>query len=415
MAAGRSMKVALVNRHYRLGGIETVVQQLWHQLPSRGIAAELWISEFGELPAHAPVHPLYPPVLNRLLHSRFATVTQRLFPRRKWTAREFERIRRSDCDIVHVHGFDETYADFEALVELARAKPMALTLHGAWLFTGGCGQPLGCERFARACGQCPQLGVWPVPAADNTADELEKKRRLLSDAPIHFLSPSLHLREKALRSTPGKKWEIGHLPHGVDTTFFRGDRKRDVAARHKSGLNPEHTVVLAMCRDFRDPVKGVSLMAGALKLLEAENVQVILAGAFAELLAAELPERLHPKPLGYIANDRARGDLFEIADVFFFTSREETFPCVILEAMSAECCVVSTPLEAVYEQLQPGVSGLLASNFTPEALALELGWACRNPARSAEIGRLARAEVIHRFSVEMMLSRHLNLYRRLSA
>ena len=123
-----SMKVALVNKHYQLGGIETVVHQLWHGLRGRGIGAELWISEFGELPAHESVRTLYPPLLNRLLHSCFANVTQHIFPRREWTAHEFEKIRRCDCNVVHVHGFDETYADMEALVELAHAKPMLLQM-----------------------------------------------------------------------------------------------------------------------------------------------------------------------------------------------------------------------------------------------------------------------------------------------
>lgn len=408
------MKVALVNKHYQLGGIETVVHQLWHGLPKRGIGAELWISEFGDLPRQKSMRPLYPPFLNRLLHSRLGSVTQRFFPRRVWTAHEFQKIQWCDSNVVHVHGFDESYVDMEALLELAHAKPMTLTLHGPWLFTGGCGQPLGCERFTQACGHCPQAGEWPIPVTDNTANQLERKRRLLAEAPILFISPSLHLREKALRSTPGKKWKIAHLPNGVDTTFFRGDRKRNSAARRAFGVEPGRTVVLAMCRDFRDPVKGVSLMTDALKVLPTENIQVILAGAFGETLACELPGRLRPTPLGYIGGNRARRDLFEVADVFFFTSREETFPCVVLEAMSAECCVVSTPLEAVREQLQAGVSGLLASNFTVEALAQELADACNNPARTAEIGRRARSEVLERFSQEMMLSRHEELYRSLA-
>jgi glycosyltransferase involved in cell wall biosynthesis len=408
------MKVALVNKHYRLGGIETVVHRLWHGLPERDIEAELWVSEFGDLPPHEPIRTLYPPILNRLLHSSLANVTQRFFPRRAWTSREFEKIRRCDCDVVHVHGFDETYADIEALVKLAHAKPTALTLHGAWFFTGGCGHPLGCDRFTKACGRCPQAGEWPIPLVDNTADQLEKKRHLLADAPILFVSPSLHLREKALRSVPGKRWEIVHLPNGVDTTFFRGDRKRDVHARHAYDVEPGEMVVLVMCRDFRDPVKGVSLMASALKMLAEENTRIILVGAFGEALASDLPDHLHPTPLGYISSDHVRRDLFEIADVFFFTSLEETFPCVVLEAMSAECCVVSTPLDAVREQLESGVSGLLAGEFTPEALAQELARACKSPERTAEIGRRARAEVQERFNEELMLSRHEELYRMLA-
>lgn len=408
------MKVALVNKHYQLGGIETVIHQLRRGLPQLGIATELWISEFGKLPAGEPVRPLYPPALNRLLHSRFAKLTEFFFPRREWTARAFEKIARSDCDIVHVHGFDETYADMEALVTLACTKPMVLTLHGAWLFTGGCGQPLGCERFTQVCGQCPQVGVWPVPAEDNTAAELEKKLRLLASAPIQFLSPSLHLRTKALRSTPGRAWNITHLPNGVDTAFFHGTRKHDATARRALGVEPGRIVVLAMCRDFRDPVKGIPLLLGALQSLTEMELQVLLVGSYGEQVSVQLPGHLRPTPLGYVGGASARRDLFEIADVFLMSSMEETFPCVVLEAMSAECCVVSTPLEAVQEQLQSGVSGLLAADFSATALGNALRQACENPARTLEMGRNARTVVVQRFSEEAMVAGHAEFYRRLA-
>ena len=91
----------------------------------------------------------------------------------------------------------------------------------------------------------------------------------------------------------------------------------------------------------------------------------------------------------------------------------ETFPCAVLEAMSAECCVI-TPLEAVREQLQSGVNGLVAGEFTAVAMAEELARACKNPAWAAELGRRARAEVLERFTEELMLSRHEQLYRRLA-
>jgi glycosyltransferase involved in cell wall biosynthesis len=408
------MKIAIVNKHYQLGGIETVVHQLWRGLPRLGFESELWVAEFGKLAPKKPVHLLYPPLLNRLQLSRFQNVTERFFPRRIWTAREFEKIRQSDCDVVHVHGFDETYASFDLLVELAKTKPMALTLHGAWPFTGGCGQPLGCERFTDACGKCPQVGVSPVPNVDNSAAELEKKRRLLGDAPIHFVSPSLHLRSKALRSTPGRKWEITHIPNGVNTAFFHGTRKNDGAARRALGVEPQCTVVLAMCRDFRDPVKGSSLMVGALQLLDADKIQVVLLGESGEQIASQIPSRLRPTPLGYVGGDTAKRDLLEIADIFLFTSLEETFPCVVLEAMSAECCVVSTPLAAVREQLESGVSGFVAAKFTAESIAHELARICNDPVLRREVARCARDVVVERFSEEVMISQHAELYRRIS-
>jgi glycosyltransferase involved in cell wall biosynthesis len=408
------MKIGLVNKHYKLGGVETVVNQLRHGLRARGIRTQLWVSEYFGVPRDPSAHLLYPVVLDRIQHSRLAGYAEHYFPRRDWTTRKFRTIQRSESDLIHVHGFDETYAPIEALLELAHAKPVVVTLHGTWFFTGGCGQPLECDRYTNACGRCPQAGNWPIPATDNTAEELEKKKRLLSDVPIHFISPSAHLRAKALNSTVGKNWNILHLPNGVDTKLFRGERKHDSETRQAYGVNQDRVVVLAMCRDFRDPVKGVPLMVGALKLLEAANIQIILAGAFGGVAASELPDFLHPTPVGYVVNDNVRRDLFEIADVFLFTSLAETFPCVVLEAMSSECCIVSTPVEGVREQLQHGKSGLLAEKFTSQSIAETLMLACEAQDQTAELGRRARVEVLERFTEETMLSEHESLYRRLA-
>ena len=409
------MKIAFVNKHFELGGIETVVRQLYHGLTARGFECDLWFSE-SPGGARAPsLRPMYPRLLDRLQHTRFSRPIERFFPRMRWTGRAFDSLRARNYDLIHVHGFDETYASLESLRALACVKPLALTLHGAWFFSGGCGQPAGCERYTDACGQCPQAGEWPIPAADNTAEQLAHKRRVLHDAPIHFVSPSRHLREKALRSAPGKRWSIAHLPNGVDPAFFHGRRKRDAALRRACGVEPGRTIVLAMCRDFRDPVKGAPIMAAALQAVELDNAQIVLIGAFGEALAEKLPARLRPIAAGYVADVQARRALFEIADVFLFSSIAETFPCVVLEAMSSECCVVSTPLEGVREQLQHGESGFIAEAPTGESLARELARACESPALAAKIGAKARAVVQERFSEKTMLDCHEEFYRSLLA
>lgn len=404
------MRIALVNKHLQLGGIETVVHQLWCGLRNRGWSADLWVSEYYDWPTGDGLRLMYPRLLNRLQHSRLSSQMQRSWSRRTWTQRAFRRLRKMDYDLVHVHGFDGTYASLEALVELAHAKPVVLTLHGPWWFTGGCAHPIGCDRFTQACGECPQLGVWPVPAEDNTAAELANKRKILQDAPIHFISPALHLRSDAARSVPGRHWKIAHIPNGVNTTFFRGDGKHDPRLRQAYGIDPDRITVLAMCRDFRDVGKGANLMVSALRLIDPSTVQVILVGAFTDAIADRLPPELRPMPMGYVESAAARRDLFEIADVFFFTSLAETFPCVVLEAMSSECCVVSTPIPAMSEQIVHGKTGLIAHACTDLALAEQLSAACARPAWAAQIGRDARRSVQQRFSEEQMLDRHLTFY-----
>jgi len=407
------MKIAFVNKHGELGGIETVVQQLHRGFTARGFECDLWFAENPASSAPSSVKPFYPRLLDRLSRTRFSRDIESLFPRFRWTNRVFDSLKKRDYDLIHVHGFDETYATLESLRELAAVKPVALTLHSTWLFTGGCGQPAGCERYTGVCGQCPQAGEWPNPASDNNAEQLERKRQVLGHAPIHFIAPSLHLREKALRSAPGRQWPIVHLPNGVDTEFFHGQGKREESLRRACGVDPERILVLAMCRDFRDPVKGPAIMEEALRLLERDDVQVVLAGAYGEAFAEKVPARLKPIALGYVSDIQMRRCLYTAADVFLFSSIAETFPCVILEAMSSECCVVSTPLEAVREQLEAGETGFVADDFTGQALGRELAKACGDRARLVEVGRKARASVESRFSEKTMLDRHAAFYREL--
>lgn len=390
-----------------------MAHQLWRGLECRGARADLWVSEYGGWPSAAGLQPMYPRVLNRMQHSRLSTYIERRFPRRKWTEKTFRRLAHSDYDIVHVHGFDGTYAGLEMLIELARSKPVVVTVHGSWWFTGGCGQPMGCERFTRACGECPQAGVWPVPAHDDTAAQLAKKQSLLQDAPIQFISPALHLSAAVARSAVGSRWQIAHIPNGVDPAFFQGHRKHDSRLRRAYGIEPGRFVVLAMCRDFRDTAKGPDLLVDSLRMLSKVNMQVVLAGASGDAVGRRLPSSLNATATGFVASAAMRRDLFELADAFLFTSLAETFPCVVLEAMSAECCVVSTPLPGVKEQITHGNTGLLARSATAADLAEQLAAVCARPSWAREIGRNARAAAQEQFSECQMLDRHLALYERM--
>jgi glycosyltransferase involved in cell wall biosynthesis len=407
------MKVALVNKHLHLGGIETVVHQIRTGLPARGHQCDLWYSEYNSAPPRADCRPLYPRLLGRLQHSRFAPLVESLFPRRASTERTFRRLLTSDYDLVHIHGFDESYASLEALRALAEARPTVVSLHGSWFFTGGCGQPLDCLRYTTGCGSCPQLGVWPVPHADNTAAQISHKAAVLGSAPITFVSPARHLRDKAAASVPGRRWKIECLPNGVDCDFFRAARKHDSVLRQSFGIVPQATVVLALCRNFRDPVKGFPVMREALATLQ--NTHVILAGLHAPDAAREMPSHLPVTVYDFIADRRRCAELYEIADVFLFSSLAETFPCVVLEAMSAGCCVVAAPSDSISEQIADGITGLVADACTGEALARQLRRACADASLRRAVGLAARERVRREFSESVMIDRHLALYERLLA
>jgi glycosyltransferase involved in cell wall biosynthesis len=408
------MKIAYVNNHYQLGGAETVVRQLHEGVRAAGRDSRLHVTEGKSWPRVSGLEPLYPRALARLDLSRAHGLVERLAPRARWTDRAFRALGKGDADLVHVHSYHGRYASLESFATLARAKPLAWTFHRFWGITGGCDHPFGCERYQAGCGACPQVGRFAVGPVDRTAEEWRAKERWLADLPITVVSPSEHLARRVRASALGRRWAVEVIPNGVNPAEFGGGRKRDAAFRRELGLAPTKTVALFTNRDFKDPIKGFATIAAALAEGDWPDLQVVLAGGNSAWARERLPPSLAAVDCGYVSERRRLAHLCEAADVFLYASDGENFPCAVIEAMASECCVVTTPVDGVNEQVVDGVSGLVAPEASPAALARVLRAALAMPeAARRAVGAAARARVERCFSETGMVSAHLALYARM--
>jgi glycosyltransferase involved in cell wall biosynthesis len=179
--------------------------------------------------------------------------------------------------------------------------------------------------------------------------------------------------------------------------------------RIKRALDPDALIVLVVNRNFKDVAKGYPMIENVLRGISNFSIQVVLVGNNSEWAASRLPEQLNVRHYGFIESREELADLYSLADIFLFASPDENFPCVILEAMAAGCCVVSTPTDGVVEQIEDGVSGLLSSNVDAASLAksLVIALADRNLAR--RLGQAAQLRVRKYFSISAMIDRYLNL------
>jgi glycosyltransferase involved in cell wall biosynthesis len=406
------MNLAIVNSSYRLGGAETVARDLYEECARAGHATRYYVAAGKTYPRQQGLVPLYPRVLSRLYHSRVSRVVDLTLPRWTWTNRQFRNLATGWPDVVHVHNFHGDYATIESLAHVARRKPLVWTFHAHWGITGGCDHPLECARFEETCGACPRLGVWPLRLVDDTSAQLQLKLRLLGDLPLHAVSPARYLAERIRRSRIGRRWQVHHIPNGVSTRVFSGARKHDAAFRQALGIDPDRVSILVVNRNFRDVQKGFDVVGDVLRALAPSDVpvQVVLAGESSEWAAAQVPADLRPVALGYVDSTTRMAALFEAADVMLFASPAETFPCVVLEAMAAECCVVATPTSGVTEQIEDGVTGLLADRATAPALACALRQVLADAHRRQAMGRAARQHVAREFSIERAVRRYLDLY-----
>jgi glycosyltransferase involved in cell wall biosynthesis len=101
------------------------------------------------------------------------------------------------------------------------------------------------------------------------------------------------------------------------------------------------------------------------------------------------------------------------ADVFVLSSRWESFPLSILEAMSAGCAVIATDVGGVSEAIENGRNGLLVPPDNVDALALAMRRVIEETNLRAELAAEARADFESRFGLESMTAPTIALYREL--
>lgn len=384
------MKVLHVNNQVRLGGAETVIRQLQRGFP----AAQLAVADGKTFPSS--VRPLYPRPLARLSHTRLHRLIETIAPRAVWTDRAFRALADSSFDLIHLHNFHGRYATVESLAHVAQRKPLVWTFHALWGVTGGCDHPRECRRFLEACGSCPQLGRWPLGADDDTAAQLATKLAHLAPLPVHIVAPSRWLAEVVRQSPVGRGWRVHHIPNAVDAEFVRALPPRTANSA---------PAILIVNRNFADEQKGWPIARSALASL-APCARLLLVGENSARAASEL-SAWDCEPLGYVADTAALAAVHARADIFLFASPAENFPCTVLEAMAAGSCVVATPTGGVTEQIEDGVTGLLAREVSAPALADALALALADAALRAKLGAAASARD---FSEASFFERHRRLY-----
>ena len=177
------------------------------------------------------------------------------------------------------------------------------------------------------------------------------------------------------------------------------------AARRALGVEPDDIVLLLLgtvCerKGQHDLAQALALLPGAV----ASRVRTFFVGD----RESEYQRTLHTM-IGKLPDERrARvtivpetGDVaryFVAADVFVCTSRVESYPRVILEAMAWGLPIVTTPVFGIREQVREDVNGLFYAPGDVDALAAAIARLVdrRRTARPARRQRRARARRAHR-------------------
>lgn len=316
-------------------------------------------------------------------------------------------------DIVHGHNLHGWYFDLRTLPALSAQRPVALTLHDAWMLSGYCAHSFECERWQTGCGRCPYLSIFPVKR-DATAYNWKRKQGLYAKSRVYVATPSRWLMEKVERSilAPAVQ-ESRVIPNGMDLAIFHPADRRSVRA--ELGI-PEHDfVVLATgAKIVYDRWKDYHTMREAVAILgQCMTDQPI---SFIVLGGEQPPEQqgrvaIHGIP--YQHDETAVARYYQAADVYIHAANADTFPNTVLEALACGTPVVATAIGGIPEQIEDGETGFLVAPKSSKDMAVGLQSLLQDTALRHRMSARAAETARQRFDKNQMVDAYLDWYQKI--
>ena len=168
------------------------------------------------------------------------------------------------------------------------------------------------------------------------------------------------------------------IHNGLDLSKLENSQNSELA-RKSLGVTAEDVVILLLgtvCerKGQQDLVKALSLLPDKLhnkiRCFIVGDRPSIYSNKLAELVG-ELPQELRQR-VTVVPETGETVKYYKAADIFVCTSRVESFPRVILEAMACDLPIVTSPVFGIKEQVRPGMNGLFYTPDRPDELVAAL-------------------------------------------
>lgn len=334
-------------------------------------------------------------------------------------------------DIIHCHNLHGGYFDLRELARLSGRRPVVITLHDEWTFTGHCAYTLGCERWRSACGQCPHLDVYPAIRRDGSAANLAAKRAIYAASRLYVVTPSHWLMGRVAESVlapaiAGSKV----IPNGIDLDIFRPGNQFET--RRRLGVPEDALVLLFAANKIRSsPFKDyVTVRDAAIRITEAVNSRRVLLLALGDSGPSEGGGGSEIRHVPYQSDERVVADYYRAADLYLHAAHADNFPTTILEAAACGLPAVATAVggipeqidsldhEGIHEAPSPRYSadkatGVLVAAGDSKAMAEAAVLLLEAPDLRAQLSRNAARRAARDWSDARMVEDYLDLYQQI--
>lgn len=342
-------------------------------------------------------------ILRRGVHKFFGNVN---FVTISETKRLISEIKKYAPDLIHIHTIHHQCTNYLMLYNFLKTfgKPVVITMHDCWIYTGGCYHytEQGCNGFITGCQNCPKSKQRLECSPNKTEYYLNKKNAFYQSCPnIFFIGVSNWICNEAKKSVIGNK-TIKCIRNGVDTERFKNASDTNAVKEMRSKLSNGRKYIVLGVASVWGETKGLSSFQ---RLAEAlgDEYQVILVGGN---LSGQSPSD-NLTYYGLTTDTQELAYIYNSADVLVNMSIEESFGLV-----SAEAAVCGTPIVAYDSTANSEVcrmaEGSLISVGNEQGMLSEVKHICEYGADKKDI-----TSIRHNLSKNRMIEEYIALYKQI--
>ena len=314
------------------------------------------------------------------------------------------------ADVIHLHWTNQGFLSLKDLDRiLSSGKPIIVTLHDQWYFTGICHYSSNCEKYKSQCEKCPML---KGPGMDLARRVFDRKREMYKGRNITFVGCSRWMADLARQSALTQGHMVTNIPNAIDTDVFTPMDK--ASARKKHNLPEDMRLLLFGAQRITDERKGFSFLVEACEHISMHHPTlpghfgVVVLGGDAESVKEALPLPVYT--VNYLSNEVEIAELYNAVDLFVTPSLQDNLPNTIVEAMSCGTPCVGFNVGGIPEMISHKQDGYVADYCDSIDFAQGIAW-CLNESRYSSLCQHARDNALATYSEPAVAQQYLKVYQ----